>query len=92
MVCRSVVCLQPWVTSTLLTDSLLPESSSFTLVDSLHSTTFMAIFATLLVSAIALKFHDNGNVPASIKVNYYGSRIVVSLYVIINVVFILLAI
>ncbi len=72
-------------------DSLLPESSSFTLVDSLHSTTFMTIFATLLVSAIALKFHDSGNAVASTKVNYYGSRMVVSLYVIINVVFICLA-
>lgn len=73
-------------------DSLLPESSSFTLVDSLHSTTFMAIFATLLVSAIALKFHDNGNAQASTKINYYGSRIVVGLYVILNIVFISLAI
>lgn len=73
-------------------DSLLPESSSFTLVDSLHSTTFMAIFATLLVSAIALKYHDKGDAGASEKINYYGSRIVVTLYVIINIVFIVRAI
>jgi len=69
-------------------DSLLPESSSFTLVDSLHAATFMAIFATLLVSAIALRYHDKGNARVSEKINYYGSRVVVSLYVIINIVFI----
>ncbi len=73
-------------------DSLLPESSSFTLVDTLHSTTFLAIFATLLVSALALKFHDKGNAHASTKINYYGSRFVIGLYVIINIVFISLAI
>jgi len=73
-------------------DSLLPESSTFTLVDSLHATTFMAIFATLLVSAIALKYHDNGKAEISSKVNYYGSRIVIVSYLIINIVFISLAI
>jgi len=73
-------------------DSLLPESSTFTLVDSLHATTFMAIFSTLLVSAIALKFHDNGKAAMSAKVDYYGSRVVVVLYLIINIVFISLAI
>src|SRR5678816_4835806 len=41
-------------------DSLLPESSTFTLVDTLHAITFIAIFATLLVSAIALKQFDAG--------------------------------
>ncbi len=73
-------------------DSLLPESSSFTLVDSLHATTFMAIFSTLLVSAIALYFHDQGMTARSLKINYYGSRIVVGLYIIINIVFVSLAI
>ncbi len=73
-------------------DSLLPESSTFTLVDSLHATTFMAIFSTLLVSAIALKYHDNGKAEISARVNYYGSRFVITAYLIINIVFISLAI
>src|SRR5689334_2749425 len=67
-------------------DSLLPESSSFTLVDSLHAATFMAIFATLLVSAISLRFHDKGKHDTCAKVNYFGSRIVVVIYVVLNVV------
>jgi hypothetical protein len=73
-------------------DSLLPESSSFSLVDSLHTITFMAIFATLLVSAISLKLHDNGNKDMCNKVNYWGSRVVVILFVVLNLIFIGLAI
>ena len=73
-------------------DSLLPESSSFTLVDSLHAATFMAIFSTLLVSAVALYYHDRGLTNRSLKINSYGSKIVIATYVIVNTVFILLAI
>ena len=73
-------------------DSLLPESSSFTLVDSLHAITFMAIFLTLLVSAIALHYSDRGNNNASMKVNYWGSRIVVIAYVVMNAIMIGMAV
>lgn len=73
-------------------DSLLPESSTFTLVDSLHATTFLAIFATLLVSAISLHYHDKEKVNAAKKVSYWGSRTVIIAYVVINIVFILFAV
>jgi hypothetical protein len=73
-------------------DSLLPESSSFTLVDSLHTATFLSIFATLLVSAICLRLHDRGKHDLRDKVNRWGSRLVVSAFVIVNVILIILAI
>ena len=73
-------------------DSLLPESTSFTLVDTLHTVTFLGILATLLVSAISLKYFDNDQFDKSAKANYIGSRLVISLYVIINLVLIGLAI
>lgn len=73
-------------------DSLLPESSSFTLVDTLHSITFLAIFATLLVSAVALYMHDRGKTERSLKINNYGSKIVIGMYVILNIVFVSMAI
>ncbi|MCB0487187.1 MAG: hypothetical protein R2820_09500 [Cyclobacteriaceae bacterium] len=73
-------------------DSLLPESSDFTLVDTLHALTYMAIFATLLVSAIALRYHEKGNDEASVKVNKIGSRIVVGTYLVANIIFVILAI
>lgn len=72
-------------------DSLLPESSSFTLVDTLHSLTFLAVLMTLIVSAISLKLVDNGKAEKALQVNSIGSKIVVGLYVIANIIFISLA-
>ncbi len=73
-------------------DSILPESSSFTLVDTLHTLTFLAIFSTLVVSAIALKQFDKGNKEACERVNALGAKLVIGLYIIANLVFIGLAI
>jgi hypothetical protein len=73
-------------------DSLLPESSSFTLVDTLHALTFVGIFATLLVSAIALKQYDNGMKERSEQTNRLGAKLVVSTYAFLNLVFVVLAI
>ncbi len=72
-------------------DSLLPESSEFTLVDTLHALTFIAIFGTLLVSAIALRQFDKGKREQAERTNRRGARIIFSLYIVLNVVFILLA-
>ena len=72
-------------------DSLLPESSAFTLVDTLHSFTFFAVFITLVVSALSLRLHDAGKIEQSKKVNSIGSRFVIITYLICNAVAILLA-
>lgn len=72
-------------------DSLLPESSSFTLVDTLHSLTFLAVLMTLVVSAISLKLVDNGQSEKALLVNSIGSKVVVGLYAIANIVFISVA-
>lgn len=73
-------------------DSLLPESTNFTLVDTLHTITFLGILATLLVSAISLKYFDNGQPDKSNKVNRIGSTLVVSLYIIANILLVSMAI
>ena len=73
-------------------DSLLPETSSFTLVDSLHTLTFVSIFMTLVVSAISLRFHDKGKNEQCVRVNKMGGRMVVAIYLVLNVIFILNAI
>jgi len=72
-------------------DSILPESSTFTLVDTLHTITFLGIFATLVVSAVSLKLHDMGKHELSLRVNSISSRVVVALYAVANIVFIWLA-
>ena len=73
-------------------DSLLPETSAFTLVDTLHTFTFLSIFATLLISAFALQLYDKGESERALRVNRRLSRIVVSGYVVANIVAILFAI
>jgi hypothetical protein len=73
-------------------DSILPESSAFTLVDSLHTITFLGIFATLVVSAIALQESDKGNKEAAQRINVIGSKYVVGLYILSNMVMVVLAI
>jgi hypothetical protein len=72
-------------------DSLLPESSSFTLVDTLHALTFLSVLLTLIVSAISLKLVDNGKTEQALLVNTIGARVVVGVYVVANIIFITLA-
>lgn len=72
-------------------DSLLPESSAFTLVDTLHALTFIGIFGILLVSAIALRQYDKGNKALAERTNRRGARVVISAYVFFNLVFVILA-
>jgi hypothetical protein len=72
-------------------DSLLPESSSFTLVDTLHTLTFLAIFSTLVVSSITLRLHDKERFELVNRVNKIGSRLVIGLYLVANITFVLLA-
>jgi hypothetical protein len=73
-------------------DSILPESSSFTLVDSLHTITFLGIFATLVVSALALQESDKGNRETAERINKSGIKYVIGLYVFANIVMVVLAI
>lgn len=72
-------------------DSLLPESSEFTLVDALHSLTFFGILAVLIVSAIAMKFYDHDNEEKCLQVDKWGFRILVVIYVVGNLYFIFTA-
>jgi hypothetical protein len=72
-------------------DSLLPESSSFSLVDTLHAFTFFGIFITLLISAYLLRLHDNGKKEQAERVNVIAFRTVVGVYVVANFTAIFLA-
>lgn len=65
-------------------DSLLPESTHFTLVDTLHTLTFLAILGTLLVSAISLKYFDAHQLEKSKRASRIGAWLVISLYAVSN--------
>ena len=70
-------------------DSLLPESSQFSLVDILHSLTFLGIFCILTISAIALKLHNNNKVAMAHRINKVGAVIVIVGYIISNIYYII---
>jgi hypothetical protein len=65
-------------------DSLLPESNTFTLVDSLHSITFLSIFIILFLSAVTLHSYHKGNVNQAKKINFVSAIAVFIAFVGIN--------
>src|SRR6478736_6984506 len=67
-------------------DSVLPESTSFTLVDSLHAITFFTIFAIIVVSATCLKMIDRGKEDLSIRINRIGAWVIGVAYFLANVI------
>jgi hypothetical protein len=73
-------------------DSILPQASSFTLVDTLHSLTFLSIFATLLISTYVLTLHDKGREEEAKRINKTWAAIVGFGYVIGNAIAIVVAI
>ena len=72
-------------------DSVLPESSQFSLVDILHSLTFFSIFSILMVSAIALKLHNSDRIEKAHRLNNVGAIAVIVGYIIANIYYILTA-
>jgi len=72
-------------------DSVLPESSQFSLVDILHSLTFFSIFAVLMISAVALKLHNKDRIDLAHKVNNTGAIAVIIGYILANLYYILTA-
>ena len=70
-------------------DSVLPESSQFSLVDILHSLTFFSIFCILMISAIALKLHNYDRIEKAHRINIIGANVVIAGYIIANIYYIL---
>lgn len=73
-------------------DSILPESSSFTLVDMLHAATFIGIFVILSTSVYTLRLFDSGRKNLAREIDRIGRNVIISLYVTFNLVMILMAI
>ena len=73
-------------------DSLLPESSNFTLVDSLHAFTFISILVTISLSVYALKLLKEDKLEKANRIDKLTARILLSAYVFLNLLFVGLAI
>jgi len=69
-------------------DSILPESSTFTLVDSLHALTFIGILATIILSVYSLSLANNKKLKAANKLDKKAARIMLICYIILNLFFI----
>jgi hypothetical protein len=69
-------------------DSSLPDSSAFTLVDTLHGITLFFIFAVITSSAISLLLSKNRNLKAANKYDLIIAQIMLVIYVALNAYFI----
>ena len=73
-------------------DSSLPETTSFTLVDTLHGITLFVIFIVVGATAISLRFIKQDKVDKAKQFDRLVGLITLSLYIIANIYFIVDAI
>lgn len=69
-------------------DSALPESTSFTLVDTLHGLTLSFIFIIISATAYSLKLVKKGKEKQAKKFDMFIAQIILVLYLILNIYFI----
>lgn len=73
-------------------DSILPESSTFTLVDSLHAFTFVAIFVTVSLAVYALHLAKKHELDKANKLDKKAARVLLISYLALNLIYIIKAI
>jgi hypothetical protein len=69
-------------------DSSLPESTSFTLVDTLHGLTLFFIFAVITCTAYALKLVKEGKIKKANRFDMIAAQVLLAIYVGLNIYFI----
>ncbi len=74
-----------------IVDSSLPESTSFTLVDTLHGVTLFFIFLVVASSAYSLQLVKKERHQVSRKFDRFMSKAILVLYIVINVYFVSVA-
>jgi hypothetical protein len=72
-------------------DSSLPESNSFTLVDTLHALTLFYIFLVIAFSVLILNMIKAGKTQRAEQLNKMAGRVLLIGYVVINVVIVYIA-
>ena len=72
-------------------DSSLPESTSFTLVDTLHGLTLFFIFATVTATAYSLLMVKKNKIEKAKKFDMLSAQILLLIYVALNIYFIAVA-
>lgn len=69
-------------------DSSLPETTSFTLVDTLHGVTLFFIFAIIAANAYSLKLITAQKIKKAQKFDMIMAQVILVLYVLLNIYFI----
>ncbi len=69
-------------------DSALPESTSFTLVDTLHGLTLFFILAVITATAYSLKLVTKGKEKKAVRFDMIAAQFLLVVYVILNCYFI----
>ena len=72
-------------------DSALPESTSFTLVDTLHGLTLLFIFSVITCTAVTLKLIKDNKVQQSKRFDFIAAKVLLLTYVALNIYFIYVA-
>ena len=68
-----------------IVDSILPQSTTFTLVDKLHILTYVFLLLCIVLSVISLRVWKNGYPERSAKFDRRAYSVIVSAYVLINI-------
>ncbi|HVZ96815.1 MAG TPA: hypothetical protein VG847_08070 [Chitinophagaceae bacterium] len=69
-------------------DSALPESTSFTLVDTLHGVTLFFIFLIITATAYSLKLVKTKDIKTATRFDMIAAQVILVLYVGLNIYFI----
>lgn len=69
-------------------DSSLPDSSSFTLVDTLHGMTLFFIFFVVVSSAFSLSLVKKNKIKQANKFDFVTAQTMLAVYIILNIYFI----
>lgn len=73
-------------------DSILPETTSFTLVDSLHSITFLFILFVIAANAYSLILDRRGRMNDARRFNKTAGKVILITYFFLNIFMVILAI
>ncbi|HVF96682.1 MAG TPA: hypothetical protein VM871_05150 [Flavisolibacter sp.] len=74
-----------------IVDSSLPESTTFTLVDTLHGLTLFMIFLTITATAYSMQLVKKNLYKKALRFDMVAAQVVLVLYILLNAYFILAA-
>lgn len=71
-----------------IVDSILPQSTSFTLVDKIHVMTYIFLLLCIVLSVISLRLWKNNKMAQSRRLDRISFAVLASLYLVLNLIFI----